>query len=53
VCEQAPPDFAGRNGEERAWLESAGYSVLEAGMNLLALHKADSCLAHVQMASAA
>jgi FkbM family methyltransferase len=37
----------------RAWLESAGYSVLEAGMNLLALHKADSCLAHVQMASAA
>jgi FkbM family methyltransferase len=37
----------------RAWLESAGYSVLEAGINLLAIHKADSCLTHVRTASAA
>jgi len=37
----------------RAWLESADYSVIETGMNFLALHKADKCSAHVGMAPSA
>ena len=35
----------------RAWLESLDYSVIEAGMNFLALHKTDKCLAEIQIAS--
>jgi FkbM family methyltransferase len=36
----------------RAWLESRGYSVIVTGMNFLAIHKDDECLAHVTMAEA-
>jgi FkbM family methyltransferase len=34
----------------RAWLESLDYSVIEAGMNFLALHKNDKCLPEIQIA---
>ncbi len=34
--------------ELRAWLERFDYAVFEVGMNLLALHRADKCLAHVK-----
>jgi len=37
----------------RAWFESRDYSVFEVGMNLLALHKTDKCLAHLQIATPA
>ncbi len=37
----------------RAWLESLDYSVIEAGMNFLALHKTDKCLAEIQIVSPA
>lgn len=37
----------------RAWLESLDYSVIEAGMNFLALHKSDKCLVHIQVGSPA
>jgi hypothetical protein len=37
----------------RTWLESLDYSVIEAGMNFLALHKTDKCLAQIQIVSAA
>ena len=33
----------------RAWLESLDYSVFEVGLNFLALHKADKCLAHLKI----
>ena len=33
----------------RAWLESLGYSVFTSGMNFLAIHKDDKCLAHVKV----
>ena len=33
----------------RACLESFDYSVFEAGLNFLALHKTDKCLAHVEI----
>lgn len=33
----------------RAWLESFDYSVFDVGMNFLALHKADKCLAYLQI----
>jgi FkbM family methyltransferase len=35
----------------RAWLEGLDYSVFDAGMNFLALHKNDKCLEHLQIAS--
>jgi FkbM family methyltransferase len=34
--------------ELRAWLERADYATFDVGMNLLALHRADKCLAHVK-----
>ncbi len=37
----------------RAWLESLDYTVLEGGLNLVALHKADKCLAHIEIAKPA
>jgi FkbM family methyltransferase len=37
--------------ELRAWLERLDYTVFEAGMNFLAFHKSDSCLAHVKATS--
>ncbi len=33
----------------RAWLERQGYSVFEAGLNYLALHKTDKSLSNVKM----
>jgi FkbM family methyltransferase len=36
----------------RAWLEGFDYSVFETGMNFLAIHKSDPCLAHLQMEGA-
>jgi FkbM family methyltransferase len=33
----------------RTWLENFDYSVFEAGMNFLAVHKTDKCLPHVQI----
>ena len=35
----------------RAWLENVGYSVLTSGMNFLAIHKDDKCLAHVKISN--
>lgn len=32
----------------RAWLEELGYLVMTSGINVLAIHKADKCLAHVK-----
>jgi FkbM family methyltransferase len=37
----------------RAWLEALDYSVLDAGGNFLAVHKADKCLAHIKIEPAA
>jgi len=34
----------------RAWLEALNYSVLGSGLNVLAIHKDDACLAHVENA---
>lgn len=34
--------------ELRAWLERFDYATFEVGMNLLALHRGDKCLAHVK-----
>jgi FkbM family methyltransferase len=36
-------------GELRAWIEGLGYSVFETGMNFLAIHKTDKCLAHLKI----
>jgi FkbM family methyltransferase len=33
----------------RAWLENFDYTVVESGMNLLALHKDDKCLANIKL----
>jgi FkbM family methyltransferase len=33
----------------RAWLENFDYSVFDGGMNFVAVHKADKCLAYVQI----
>jgi FkbM family methyltransferase len=33
----------------RAWLENLGYSLFDVGMNLMAIHKTDKCLAHLQV----
>jgi FkbM family methyltransferase len=35
----------------RAWLENAGYSVLTSGLNFLAIHKDDKCLAKIKIAN--
>jgi len=35
-------------GELRAWLGRYDYTIFEVGMNLLALHSADKCLAQVK-----
>ena len=34
----------------RAWLEALNYSVLQSGINLLAIHNKDECLAHIKVA---
>ena len=34
----------------RAWLEDLNYSVLQSGINLLAIHNKDECLAHIKVA---
>ena len=34
-------------GKLRAWLEAFDYTVLQSGINLLAIHKADECLKHL------
>lgn len=36
----------------RAWLESHDYSMYDVGMNFLAFHKSDKCLAHVRIQAA-
>ena len=33
----------------RAWLESLNYTVLQSGINLLAIHNEDECLKHVKI----
>jgi FkbM family methyltransferase len=37
----------------RAWLEYLGYSQFEFGMNLIAIHKSDRCVAHMRIAAPA
>jgi FkbM family methyltransferase len=44
LIEQAKVD----RHELRAWLERFDYATFDVGMNLLALHQADKCLAHVK-----
>jgi hypothetical protein len=36
-------------GKLRAWLEELDYSVLQSGINLLAIHKEDECLKHLKI----
>jgi hypothetical protein len=36
----------------RAWLEALDYSVIDAGGNFPAIHKADKCLAQVKVVPA-
>ena len=36
-------------GKLRAWLEGLNYSVLQSGINLLAIHKEDECLKHLKI----
>jgi hypothetical protein len=36
-------------GKLRAWLEELNYSVLQSGINLLAIHKEDECLKHLKI----
>jgi FkbM family methyltransferase len=36
-------------GKLRAWLEALDYTVLQSGINLLAIHKADECLKHLKI----
>jgi FkbM family methyltransferase len=36
-----------------AWLGNLGYTVIDVGINFLAIHSADACLAHIKMASPA
>jgi FkbM family methyltransferase len=39
------------NDKLRAWLESFDYSVFDVGLNFLAIHKTDKCLAHLKIAT--
>jgi FkbM family methyltransferase len=36
-------------GKLRRWLEALDYSVLQSGINLLAIHKQDECLKHLKI----
>ena len=36
-------------GKLRAWLEALDYTVLQSGINVLAIHKADECLKHLKI----
>ena len=36
-------------GKLRAWLEGLNYSVLQSGINLLAIHKEGECLKHLKI----
>ena len=36
-------------GKLRAWLEELNYSVLQSGINLLAIHREDECLKHLKI----
>jgi Methyltransferase FkbM domain len=36
-------------GKLRVWLEELNYSVLQSGINLLAIHKEDECLKHLKI----
>jgi Methyltransferase FkbM domain len=36
-------------GKLRAWLEALDYTVVQSGINLLAIHQADECLKHLKI----
>jgi metallophosphoesterase superfamily enzyme len=36
----------------RAWMENLGYAVIPSGLNFLAIHKEDKCMADIRVAGA-
>jgi hypothetical protein len=36
----------------RAWMENFGYAVIASGLNFLAIHKDDKCMADIRVAGA-